>query len=739
MGIDTATENVYNKANKKIEKGRYLPMRRILSVILAVVMLAALATVFPASAVTPLPQLVITEVNVASYGWSAGGKDSTECFEFVEVLNTGATDVNLYEYAMTMGTAVVGADPSTTTIGNVNPIQQKGPSALNAAGSVCTANYATAPYNAYPTNPDTAILGAGKTAVIWFINADAVTAAYGKGEGVPSALTIEDFKDYYRMDAYNEAAQNDILVVAVDANGGANNATKTSAYTPFGTTNVNAPYNIAGVKTLADDANGFGARFNLWDSNTKVYGIIKTADIAQDAAGVITSTVGTAISYAYVNYNDANVTLNMANDYNNKYMNNNDKGARRDISYNFKYTEVDSDYNNGKTAASSIAYADWDRMNFATPGMLLPSQVTNLVAQGATPNDNVKYVQNRVPTNASSFLYTVYQQNFFGMADSTDSDAILEALGWGKTYYLNNGGTISFAIEGERLIATNLDVDKDSDGVIDATKGDLDSTDGLVTLFPSMRMEKIARSDYKIEYEVTYLDAQENLRYCGVIYNFNEKTSYDIFILRVSGYGNNQRRIASNQYITYDAKDTKYYAANLDTVDGATSIINKISNGEINVKTNTSTSMATFTSEQKLEYAPLLGKTIKVRIEVNQVTGPEFYVNDILVSKCETVLTDANDPTSVVAKNLFWGSQTNYNEFTIGLFVSQRVQVAIDNIKVTGWVNEYTENDILRTYAMAELKEPATGDATIYVAVAMAVSFISLAALVVVKRRKNEN
>jgi LPXTG-motif cell wall-anchored protein len=133
----------------------------------------------------------------------------------------------------------------------------------------------------------------------------------------------------------------------------------------------------------------------------------------------------------------------------------------------------------------------------------------------------------------------------------------------------------------------------------------------------------------------------------------------------------------------------------------------------------------------------MLGRTLNIRIEVNQVKGPELYVNDILVSKPATYLTDPDDKNSEVAANAYWGAQTNYGEFAIGFFVSQRVKLTIDNIKVTGWVNEYTEADMLRTYNAAPNKEPATGDATIYVVVAMAVSFISLAALVVTKRRSS--
>ena len=75
-----------------------------------------------------------------------------------------------------------------------------------------------------------------------------------------------------------------------------------------------------------------------------------------------------------------------------------------------------------------------------------------------------------------------------------------------------------------------------------------------------------------------------------------------------------------------------------------------------------------------------------------------------------------------------------YGEFAIGFFVSQRVKLAIDNIKVTGWVNG-TEADMLRGYQAAE-QEPATGDATIYVVIAMAISFVACRPVVTKRERE---
>ncbi len=732
-------------------------MRKILSVVLVVVMLAAMATVFPTSAASTAPDIVISEVNVKSLGLNSIGatKDTNNDFEFIEIYNAGATDINLYDYSMVRGDAVdAGEDPATKAINRITPIQR---------GTAFSGNYKDEDayweeYSKYyPTNPETAILKPGQVAVIWFCNAQGYAVAKAANSDLwgvePKPLTEDDFRDRYRIkgDAYN-----DILVLAVDAYSAAKKATIAEFKFPDNNTaqkklNITAP----GVNNATLDINGLSPRFNLADSGMNSYGIMKTEDIVTEkdldddgnlSSVTIKSTMSDCISYVLCNYKDADVTKNMAHEYNKKYMLNNTAGvgsAVFDLTYNFKYHTGASKYVNGKTAASNVKYGDWDTYKYATPGFILPEMAESLKTLGSTPPNKAVYIWNIVETTDESILYTLYQQNFFGIADSTDSDAVLAAIGWEKTYSLSNGGTVRYSIENETLIADNLDIDKDGNYIDRSTiaegDGSTKSADALVKAFDSLKMEKIARSNYTVEYDITYLDAQQNKRYSGFIYNFNDQTSYDILIIRVNGTGNNQRRVSGGTYETYDAGMGVLSAPNSDANETSTSIINKITGGAVKVNTTTDTNIPNLTYEEKKEYAPMLGRTLAVRIEVNQVTGPECYINNILVSKARTVLTDPDDENSAVAANLYWGAQTNYNEFAIGFFVSNRVKAAIDNIRVVGYINEYTENDMMRTYDQAELKEPATGDATIYVVIAMAVSFISLATLVIAKRRRNEN
>ena len=145
-------------------------MQKILSVTLIVVMLAALITVFPASAgvAVTLPELLITELVVDTGGWSQSGSDGGDAYEFIEVVNTSDSTINLYEWSLVYANATLGADPADETIIKVNPMQSPGDSP-NDFGTIGTSAQTGNDPSMYVTNPAEASLARVRLRLSGFI------------------------------------------------------------------------------------------------------------------------------------------------------------------------------------------------------------------------------------------------------------------------------------------------------------------------------------------------------------------------------------------------------------------------------------------------------------------------------------------------------------------------------------------------------------------------------------------
>lgn len=719
-------------------------MRKILSVVLAVVMLASLAAVMPVSAATTAPGLVITEICVDTTAGerSLGGGD---LFEFVELYNSTDKAINLYDYAITLNSSLsVGTAPDSATFTDFTPIlsPEMSKAAGNTVGSIATSKQAqdnmtpeTSVWPYYPTNPATAVLEPGKTAVVWMYTFDTYAFSHTKAN-----LGFQDFKDYWHI-----GASDDTIIVAIDANG--SNSTNGTVYDEYGTKIIDAKFKFKGSDGAANDLMAdvypsSDGRFNGANSGSRYYGVAKLADIANART---TLTHGQIESYVYVNYNDADPTKNLMY----KYSGGQGTGSNPDATYNFTYTAAASEYAIGKVAGK-VEFGDWLNCQYGTPGKLLPKQVADFAVLGSNAaasaighdkdatittlvNNHLLYSENFENNDAAN----AYRANY-GSADltgKTDS-ALRDALGWKSDTTKLSGPTaanifaVKLAISGGKLVCTN---DTKYDNIIQvvapALMAGLKDTD----VNSADYNKKLAYANLLLEYDIKYGDVGTNRksdRYAGVVYNYNGNITYGIFILRVQGIANNQSRYGG-QYVTYDVS-SEYYAANNDTVAGQASVISKLTKGRISAS-------STASNIESMRLANL-DQDLHVKIYIDQTYGPSIYVNDILIS--------------VPVNNALWGISREYGDLGLGLFVSQYVKCEIDNIKL--WALS-TDNDYYDVYknlgigkdayvdslaqkgAQYEIQNPSTGDVTMYVAIAMAVSFISLAALVVVKRKKSVN
>lgn len=792
-------------------------MRKILSVILVVVMLAALVTVFPASAAAKAPELVITEIcvdtagihgkdittatqtgdfkNNAYFGGDVWSINSADIFEFVELYNASDKAISLYDYVITLNSSLsVGTAPDGESFTDFTPICS--PAMMKEAGNVLgTISTTSAPLTGtvtgtnttlssetsiwpfYPTNPDKAVIQPGETAVVWLFTFDAfshnvalsTSSASGSIGAIDRAIDFEEFREFWGLDAGT-------VVVAVDANGSTSTG---STYSFNGAAlknkkgnNVisklgdawssdNIRYrgcNGAAVDLMTNLFPSSDGRYNGANSGSRYYGLAKN-ELFKAADARTTVKHSEITSYAYVNYDAKDATTNLAY----KCSAGATSGSHPDSSYNFTYTEAASEYKIGKVAGK-VEFADWLTCQYATPGKLLPEQAADLTVLGSSPKasarrqsreasiftfdtTNPAFVTNGVNNDKKGIIYyedfqkyaagTVKMTNLFTTVNGTD-------VKWRQTNWLDGASIDSGAImtieadaSGNQRLAVYNNTNKDKFVTILTTA---DMLKACADLNPDPATNNYMCGNLLYEYDIEYLNAYAGDRYASLIFNYDDYCTYDVFILRVCGRGNSQRRI-SGQYVTWDIAG-EFSAANDDKTAGNTSIVNKLTNGRIfcaNGDVDAGTSYRLVNLEDR---------KLHVSIVYDQTQGAFIYVNNILVSK--------------PANTIMLGAARNRQDFGIGLQISQYVDVAFDNIKVTAlptdddfsqaylfptyfadWTNiayimdgNDAYNTFDRIYANSDSQEPATGDATIYVVIAMAVSFISLAALVVVKRRK---
>ena len=224
------------------------------------------------------------------------------------------------------------------------------------------------------------------------------------------------------------------------------------------------------------------------------------------------------------------------------------------------------------------------------PLVSVPVEIRNgtvTVEQGAVEEGNLIYAET------------------FDRADSTDTEAILNALGWNQLTIERDGAAnesnARFEIKDGKLYFINYADDiagKDSYYEIASLSGEF--------------MKDIFAETYTLQYDVTYSDFSKENRYVNFITEYVPGGRYyNTAHFRVNGIGNNQCWY-SGEWLDYEVADENNLYAELENEDnewGCSSICMKLLGKPVNV-----------------EEATFKDITVTVRVVYDSVNGPKIYL-----------------------------------------------------------------------------------------------------------------
>ena len=193
-------------------------MKKFLSIIMAICMIASLATLAISATdaaskplyMTEAPEWIITEIGCDQAGDGTGGwSDSLDPFEYYELYNNSGKTLNLYDYGMFYNGVARTAANFETVVYEYTPFL---PGLwfdgwTGAAEEWTYEEHAFCGVDNVPKNPDTCEVAPGECVVIWSIFRSAMYATWNDGKG----MQIEDFRNFYNIPA-------DVKVICWDGN-----------------------------------------------------------------------------------------------------------------------------------------------------------------------------------------------------------------------------------------------------------------------------------------------------------------------------------------------------------------------------------------------------------------------------------------------------------------------------------------------------------------------------------------
>ena len=273
------------------------------------------------------------------------------------------------------------------------------------------------------------------------------------------------------------------------------------------------------------------------------------------------------------------------------------------------------------------------------PLVSVPVEIRNgtvTVEQGAVEEGNLIYAET------------------FDLADSTDTEAILNALGWNQLTIERDGvaneSNARFEIKDGKLYFINYADDiagKDSYYEIASLSGEF--------------MKDIFAETYTLQYDVTYSDFSKENRYVNFITEYVPGGRYyNTAHFRVNGIGNNQCWY-SGVWLNYEVADENNLYAELENEDnewGCSSICMKLLGKPVNV-----------------EEATFKDITVTVRVVYDSVNGPKIFMKT--ADQTEFIQVSQYSVNSEIGQANVWKT---WEGTMVAFKIGQKVNGWIDNV-----------------------------------------------------------